>query len=68
MQHDKRNPHAVALGSVGGKAGKGEAKRRSPEHYARITAMGGEATRRKFKGNAKDRRKARRLVQAKASV
>lgn len=28
-----KNPHAQALGSLGGKAGTGDAKRRSKKHY-----------------------------------
>lgn len=57
---------ASILGEAGGKAGKGEAKRRSASHYARISRLGGEATRRKFKGNAKDRRKAERALKMKS--
>ena len=34
------NPHAVALGKLGGKAAKGEKKKRSPEHYRRISILG----------------------------
>lgn len=31
-----KNPAAVELGRLGGKAGKGDAKRRSPEHYRKM--------------------------------
>ena len=39
----EKNPNAVALGKLGGSAGKGEAKRRTPEHYAKISKMGAAA-------------------------
>ena len=31
-----KNPHAVAMGRIGGKAGRGDKKRRSKAHYARM--------------------------------
>ena len=34
------NIHAQALGRLGGKAGTGESKRRSPEHYRRLSRLG----------------------------
>ena len=35
-----KNPAAVALGSLGGSAGRGESKRRSKAHYKRLSALG----------------------------
>lgn len=35
-----KNPAAVALGALGGKAGTGAAKRRSPEHYKKTGEYG----------------------------
>jgi hypothetical protein len=32
--------HMRKIGSKGGKAGRGERKRRSPEHYARLSKLG----------------------------
>jgi hypothetical protein len=43
MSDEKKNPAAVALGKLGGAAGTGKSKRRSPEHYARISRIGGLA-------------------------
>lgn len=33
-----KNPNAVALGRLGGAAGTGDSKRRSPEHYQKASA------------------------------
>lgn len=33
---EKKNPAAVALGKLGGKAGRGASQRRTPEHYRAI--------------------------------
>jgi hypothetical protein len=33
-----KNPHAVALGAIGGASGKGDSKRRSREHYQKASA------------------------------
>lgn len=65
MTNEPKNPHAVTpqevsqsasiLGTKGGLSGKGAAKRRSPAHYAAISALGVKA-----RGNAHDRRKAKR--------
>lgn len=56
MSDEPKNPNAVALGKLGGQA-TGDSKRRSPEHYARISRLGAD---RRWKGNAHDRRKANR--------
>lgn len=34
---------AAALGRIGGKAGRGQAKRRTADHYARITRLAAQA-------------------------
>ena len=40
-----KNPHAVALGALGGAAGTGDAKRRGgKDHYAMMRAKGVQAT------------------------
>ena len=44
-----KNPAAVTLGRLGGKAGTGDAKRRSPEHYAKLAKAGVLARKRKAK-------------------
>ena len=47
---DKQTISAAALlGSLGGKAGKGEAKRRSKAHYKRLSALGVAARQKKVK-------------------
>lgn len=38
-----KNPAAVSLGRLGGKAGTGAKKRRDPEHYQRISKQGVQA-------------------------
>jgi hypothetical protein len=38
-----KNPHAVALGRAGGKAGTGESKRRSTEQMKKAGRLGGLA-------------------------
>jgi hypothetical protein len=78
MSDEKKNPAAVALGKLGGAAGTGDSKRRSPEHYARISRLGGSAPKKNgkqmtelqktraskgfIKGNSHQRRKQRRAV------
>lgn len=78
MGNEEKNPAAVALGTLGGAAGTGDAKRRSPEHYARISRLGGAAPKKngkqmtdlqktrakagKVAGNSADRRVARRAA------
>lgn len=77
MGDENKNPAAVALGSLGGSAGTGKAKRRDAEHYARISRLGGQAAKKKrqmtelqrgrartgmIKGNAHQRRKQRRAA------
>ena len=44
---DGKNAAAVALGSKGGRAAAGEKKRRSPEFYQRLAAIGVAAHRQK---------------------
>jgi len=39
--HLPKNPAAVALGRLGGRAGTGASKRRSEAHYAKIAGTGG---------------------------
>jgi hypothetical protein len=34
----QKNPNAVALGALGGAAGRGESKRRTREHYQKASA------------------------------
>jgi hypothetical protein len=43
----KKDPAAVALGRKGGKAGTGESKRRSGEHYRQMQEKSAEARRAK---------------------
>lgn len=57
---------ASVLGRKGGKAGSGKAKKRSPEHYSRLSKLGVEA--RKFKGNSHDRRKKGRKAKREGSL
>jgi hypothetical protein len=44
-EQDQIRQAAAALGRVGGKAGRGEAKRRSVEHYRAIGRKSGESRR-----------------------
>lgn len=44
-----KNPHAVALGKIGGQA-KGPRKARPPAHYARLAKIRAENRRRREKG------------------
>ncbi len=39
MSTHKKNPHAVSLGRLGGKAGTGAAKRRTPEQAKAAVAV-----------------------------
>lgn len=48
-QEEIKNPAAVALGSLGGAAGTGKAKRRSQAHYKRLSALGVAARQKKIK-------------------
>lgn len=50
-QRDSIRQAAAALGRMGGKAGRGEAKRRSVEHYRAIGRKSGES--RRLKQDAK---------------
>lgn len=59
MENEIKNA-AQILGAAGGKAGTGTSKRRSDEHYVRISALGNAA--KKFKGNSADRRRAKRAA------
>ncbi len=43
MNNKQKNPAAVALGSLGGKAGTGKAKRRTKEHCSAAGKKGAEA-------------------------
>lgn len=49
---------AKLLGAAGGKAGTGDAKRRSPEHYARISSMGQAAKKRRQEMTKLNRKRA----------
>jgi len=44
-----KNPAAVSLGRLGGKAGTGASKRRDPEHYRTISLKAAAARRKKAK-------------------
>jgi hypothetical protein len=62
MSDAKKNPAAVKLGRLGGAAGTGKAKRRSPEHYARISRIGGLAPKKNRKKPMSDLQKRRALA------
>lgn len=59
MTNEPKNPHAVALGKVGGKT-KGPSKRRSPAHYVKLSAAGVKA---RWPGNAHQNRVKKREVE-----